>query len=296
MNLILSNIEMSIMEWFYSIGNGFLNKLFYIITQFGGSIVLIGILGIIYWCIDKEKGEKIGFSILTSICLNGVLKSIFTRKRPFQHEGKEHLQKLDGSDGASGSSFPSGHSQNAGSLYTALYKSTKNKFIRICCILLIIFIPISRLYLGVHFPSDVIVGSLLGILTTSVCFFLLNKFNKHKMVIYVLTIIIFTQFIIFTNAEHDFCRGYGLLIGFVGGIAVENKFIRFETSVGIIKKLLRVAVGILIVGGAFFITNLIPKSISHIPVITILIYGLIAFLTIGVVPLMFKSPHNKNGI
>ena len=58
---------MSIMEWFYSIGNEFLNKLFYIITQFGGSIVLIGILGIIYWCIDKEKGEKIGFSILTSI-------------------------------------------------------------------------------------------------------------------------------------------------------------------------------------------------------------------------------------
>lgn len=287
---------MSIMEWFYTIGNEFLNKLFYIITQFGGSIVLIGILGIIYWCIDKEKGEKIGFSILTSICLNGVLKSLFMRKRPFQHEGKEYLQKLDGKDSATGSSFPSGHSQNSGSLYTALFKSSNNLFLRISCILLIIFVPISRLYLGVHFPSDVVIGTLLGVVTTLICFFLLTRFNKHKMLIYVITIIIFTQFIIFGNPEHDFCRGYGLLIGFVSGISVENKFIRFENNVGIIKKLLRVCIGILIVGGAFFITNLIPKSISHIPFMTILIYGFISFLTIGIVPLMFKSPNNKNGI
>lgn len=296
MNLIYSNIEMTILEWFYEIGNGFFDKFFYIITQLAGSVVIIGILGILYWCVDKEKGEKFGYALITSLCLNGVLKSLFNRKRPFLHEGKEHLRKMPDVDGATGSSFPSGHSQNAGALYTALFKSTSNKFLKIGCIILIILIPISRLYLGVHFPSDVVIGVSVGILTTSVCFFLLNKFYKHKMLIYVLTIVIFTQFIIFRTPEYDFCRSYGLLIGFVAGIAVENKYIRFQNDVNLIKKFLRVAVGILVVGGAFFIINLIPKDISHLPIVAILLYALISFLTIGIVPFMFKSPNNKNGI
>lgn len=291
--------EFGILEWFYKIGNKFFDIFFYIISQLGGSVFLIAILGIIYWCFDKEKGEKIGYAILTSVCLNGLIKSFVNSKRPFMYEGREHLQKFKNSklsDSATGSSFPSGHSQIAGSLYGSIMISFKKKWIRIVCIVLMILIPISRLYLGVHFPNDIVVGLILGLLVTFLSFFLLNRFPQKKFLIYLITSILFLPFMFFKNAEHDFIRGYGLFVGFCLGAFVENKCIKFSTDITPLKKVIRTLVGIFFVGITFVITQLIPDSISHIPVITILIYGLIAFLAIGVIPFLFKSEKNPNGI
>lgn len=293
------DFEMSIMEWFYTIGNKFLNIVFYLISQLGGSLILIGVLGIIYWCFDKEKGEKIGYAVLTSICINGIIKTIFNFKRPFQYDGKEHLQKLKSSplsDSATGSSFPSGHSQNTGSLYGSIGLYFRKKPIFFIVIILMILIPISRLYLGVHFPSDVIIGLLLGTLVAIISYFLLNKTKISKNYIYIATIIIIFPFVFLKNIEHDFARGYGLLIGFILGTIVENKFIKFKNDVPIIKKILRVLIGMLIVGGTYVIIGLIPDNISHITFVAIILHALISFVAIGIVPFMFKSVKNPNGI
>lgn len=301
MNLLLYNqFEMDIMEWFYRIGSPFLDFIFTILTNLGGSIVIVGLIGITYWCIDKEKGERIAYSVITVMCFNNLLKSTFSRKRPFQEEGKSYLNKKGKSSGASGSSFPSGHSQQAGGLYTSILINFKKKWVIILCIIAMIIVPISRLYLGVHWPSDVIIGLILGIGTSILCNYLINKFNHKKHLVYIITLLIFTPFMFFKNVEHDFARAYGLLAGMIGGLIVENKFIGFKNDVPLIKKLLRVLIGALIVGVAYLIVGLIPKEPTNFYLlntfITIISYALITFLTIGVVPLLFKNKFNENGI
>lgn len=289
--------ELKIMEWFNHLGNKFLDIFFYLISELGGPIIIIALVGIVYWCFNKEKGEKLAYAIITSVCLNGVLKSFINRKRPFEYN--ENLRRLKDSplsDGATGTSFPSGHSQNAGSIYTSITLMNKKKWVKSVCIILIVLIPFSRLYLGVHFPSDVVVGLILGILVAICSFFLLNKFEKYRMIIYLVTIFIFTPFICLPIAEHDFAQGYGLLIGFTAGVFVENKWINFKRATSPLRKIIRLLVGILMVGSCFLLTRLIPQNIRHIKIITIIIYGLISFVAIGIVPITFRSDKHPQRI
>ena len=87
---------------------------------------------IVYWVLNKEKGLMIAYNLFLAMLLNNLLKGLIMRKRPFENAGYEHLRKLDvAKDGATGSSFPSGHAMNSASLYTSL-----------CCnFMLSLFIP-----------------------------------------------------------------------------------------------------------------------------------------------------------
>lgn len=272
-----------------------------LITEFGGQIILIGIIGLFYWCIDKKMGERIGMTALLTININNLLKGIVLEKRPYQHEGYEHLQKLPGKDGSSGStSFPSGHSQNSSTVYTTLFVNYKNKIIRIACIALIILVPISRVLLGVHFPHDVIVGTLLGITTALLFNHLLNlNWNKTRFYSYIVSFIIFLPSIIFFPTKDSFI-GYGLIWGLFLGTEIEHRYIDFSTDVSLKCKILRVIIGIVLLllikeGGKMLLLNFYEEE--KIPFVFDMIrYFLIAFSASGLIPFMFKSKANPKGV
>lgn len=132
------------------------------ITNFGGAIYLISIAIILFFVI---KNKKIGLSIFSNLgiaaILNFLLKNILQRPRPTEYR---LIQE-------SGYSFPSGHSMVSmafyGFLIYLIYKKVKNKKVKwsLICILsiLIVAIGISRIYLGVHYTSDVLAGFLVAI-------------------------------------------------------------------------------------------------------------------------------------
>lgn len=292
-------IDLAILDFFDAISCKFLDYFFYFISEGGGTIAVIVIFGVTYWCIDKKIGEKLGFTMLLSICLNNTLKNLFNRKRPFELEGKEHLRKLDKytylSDHATGSSFPSGHSQNACTSFPSLAVYFKRKFLTIICIILPVLILISRVYLGVHYPSDVIVGGMVGLIITFLMYFLLGKFWKFKYIIYLVPVLVFMP-LLFYFKEYDFFRGYGLLLGFVFGIFLENNYINFTNDISKKRKLLRFLVGMVAVGFVFIIINLIPKNISGNNLFGLFAYFLISFIGIGIIPFAFKSSRNPKGL
>lgn len=145
-----------------------------IITNFGGATCLITIT-ILLLIIVKNK--KIGLLTLTNLVtitiLNQVLKFILRRPRPTEFRIINET----------GYSFPSGHSMISmafyGFLIYLIYKNIKNKYLKTTIIiilsLLIIAIGISRIYLGVHYVSDVIGGFLISISYLIVYIKLINK-------------------------------------------------------------------------------------------------------------------------
>lgn len=149
------------------------------ITNFGGAIFLI-VLTIVLFIVIKNK--KIGVSIFSNLVivtiLNQLLKGILQRPRPTEYRIIEET----------GYSFPSGHSMISmafyGYLIYLIYKYVKNKYVKWISMallsLLICSIGISRIYLGVHYTSDVLGGFLISISYLVIYISAVNKFLIEK--------------------------------------------------------------------------------------------------------------------
>lgn len=149
------------------------------ITNFGGAIFLV-VLTIILFILIKNK--KIGVSIFSNLvmitALNQLLKNILQRPRPTEYRIIEET----------GYSFPSGHSMISmafyGYLIYLIYKYVKNKYVKWISMallsLLICSIGISRIYLGVHYTSDVLGGFLISISYLVIYISAVNKFLIEK--------------------------------------------------------------------------------------------------------------------
>ena len=149
------------------------------ITNFGGAIFLITLTVILFILI---KNKKIGLSIFSNLViitvLNQLLKKILQRPRPTEFRIIEET----------GYSFPSGHSMVSmafyGYLIYLIYKYVKNKYVKWILIvllsILICSIGVSRIYLGVHYTSDVLGGFLLSISYLILFISTVNKFVIEK--------------------------------------------------------------------------------------------------------------------
>ena len=149
------------------------------ITNLGGAIFLIGLTALLIILI---KNKKIGLSILVNLAivtgLNQLLKRILQRPRPTEFRIVEET----------GYSFPSGHSMVSmafyGYLIYLIYKYINNKHLKRTLIIilsvLICIIGVSRIYLGVHYTSDVLGGFLISFAYLIIYIELVNKFVLEK--------------------------------------------------------------------------------------------------------------------
>ena len=138
--------------------NEFLTYFFKFITMFGSGIV-IGIICLIFLIKNRKCGILITINAVNILILNVFLKLVFTRDRPFD------LMIID----ESGYSFPSGHAMMSLGFYGFViyliwhFKLSNRKIFSLVLGLLIFLIAISRIYLGVHYASDVIAGFVISL-------------------------------------------------------------------------------------------------------------------------------------
>ena len=141
--------EASLMEWLQTHLSGAVPVISFL-SAFGEELIMILILGFLYWWYDKKAGKAIGLSVLMGIVWNPMIKNIFLRRRPyFDHEGIRILRlvepKADPMDiAAQGYSFPSGHSTNAAAAYGSLALALKKKWVSVLAILLPLREPVSQ--------------------------------------------------------------------------------------------------------------------------------------------------------
>lgn len=139
-----------------------LNEFMLGITYLGDEIAFLVVALILFWCVDKRKGYYILTVGFIGTIFNQFMKLAFRIPRPWVQDPEFTILE-QAREAASGYSFPSGHSQNAVGTFGGIAAVTKKKVTRILCIAVCVLVPFSRMYIGVHTPSDVLVGAAMAV-------------------------------------------------------------------------------------------------------------------------------------
>lgn len=179
----MATIDTNVSQYIISFRTPTLTKYFTFVTNVGdsiGYICVFAILTLIFYIMFKNWKYvlQLAFISLLSLSSNLILKQIINRARP----SSKHLVIVESL------SYPSGHAMSAMAFYGFLiylfYTFKINSYVKIVAIaifsILIVSIGISRIYLGVHFPSDVAGGFIAGFAWVILCVLLLNVMRIFK--------------------------------------------------------------------------------------------------------------------
>ena len=155
---VVNQAELAVNAFLQSLGGG-LQSIMSVITMLGDQIFYILFMPTIYWCVNAWAGLHIGVMLLASASFNGFFKVLLKGPRPYWISDKIVPGVHESSFG-----IPSGHAMNSTSVWGQSALETKNRKAIWSAIILVLLISISRLVLGVHFLSDVLLGLLLGVL------------------------------------------------------------------------------------------------------------------------------------
>jgi len=135
-----------------------LNELMLLVTRLGEEMAFLVVALIVFWCVDKKKGYYIMAVGFLGTMLNQVLKLSFRVPRPWVQDPDFTILE-QAREAATGYSFPSGHTTSAVGTFGCLAVVAERKWWRNLCIAVAVLVGFSRMYVGVHFPSDVLVGA-----------------------------------------------------------------------------------------------------------------------------------------
>ncbi len=237
-----------------------LDVFFQLITFFGHPLPWIIIAAWLFWLGKEKRSFMLMSLILVSLIVAGALKIFIARPRP------ESTLILENQTGTF--SMPSGHTTLAGTIFSFYEKKLKTKE-KYLALLLVALTAISRIYLGVHFVSDVLAGLLIGyIIGKGMCrlekkiekaHLKVSKFKEEKLLVIIFIIMIMAIFVL----PETFYLGF-LLFGYYFGFVIyrDSKYtIKSEN------KKLNILLGTIILGtlgGTAFYLSGIPSIIMFL--------------------------------
>ncbi len=136
-----------------------LDGLMRLISLFGQEEIFIVVIGLFYWCLDRGLGARLLLLLSLSDFTNGLLKWAFHLPRPYWIDPNVKALSTEISYG-----LPSGHAQSSLTAYGYVSASLKKRWLWVLAALLVLGVAVSRVYLGVHFVTDILGGWFTGAL------------------------------------------------------------------------------------------------------------------------------------
>ena len=294
-NVFFFNWEIPLMEIFQSVSSSILTALATVFTLFGDEYLVILVLGLLYWCIDKKLGRRAALALSGTMIFGTLIKGAFQRRRPYMDNKSvkciraAHPDEDIMSPAAQGFSMPSLHASMSVSVYGTLAHETKKTSFIALGILLPFFIGLSRIYLGVHYPTDVLLGWLLGLILV----FVLNGIeHKFGYKIGFLAVLIIGSAGFFYCRDDEFFSSFGIATGLLLGFMYEEKYVNFEKSAKWWSYIVRPVLGVLIFAVVSLILKIPAKAISTewlALAYRLVRYAVSTFVIIGLYPHLFKK-------
>lgn len=230
-----------------SVTGGLLDTVFRAITYLGQEHFLLVLMPFVFWAVDKPRGARLVVVFLLSEYLNVALKHAFALERPFVVSEQVRAKVV-----ITGYSFPSGHAQGAATIWPSLAHIFQKRWLRVLAVILVVLIAFSRVYLGVHYPQDVIAGVLVGLLVVAVYFRVepvLEAWVARQSLAWQLigAVLLPGCLMLLVPAEAVFTVG-GCMAGLGVGYALETRWLDFRPRPGMCRAAGRVVAGLVVVG------------------------------------------------
>ncbi len=158
-----------------------LDYLFYFGTKIVEWPAIVGIVTIMIWKKKKIAWVVVG-SWLMSVLISQGLKMVFHTPRPKKFFGQEVFGHLDVSHMYYDYSFPSGHTSMGFALFFALSFFTKSAYSKMFLFFMAFLVGLSRIYRMQHFVEDVVFGSLVGVFSAGLVYYLVDKYQKPHII------------------------------------------------------------------------------------------------------------------
>lgn len=253
---------MDFLYWLEGLRVPVLNEFMLAITYLGDEIAFLVVALILIWCADKRTGYYVLSVGFLGTIANQFMKLWFRIPRPWVLD--ENFTILEQArEGASGYSFPSGHTQSSVGTFGAIAYVTKNKVLRWLCLAAVILVPFSRMYLGVHTPLDVGVAVLMAAFLIFVLKPIILGKNKRVFPVFLgimvavsIAFLCFVEFYPFPVDidPHNMASGLknaytllGSLLGLVIVYVVDEKWLHFPTKAVWWAQIIKVTVGLCLV-------------------------------------------------
>lgn len=252
---------MTVLKWLESIRTPFMDEVMSLLTQMGDETIFMVLGMTVIWCISKAWGFRFMLIGLTGTAVNQLLKAIFLVPRPWVLDPSFTIVE-SARDGATGYSFPSGHTQSAATCFGTLAAWLKKGWVTALCAAAILIVAFSRMYLGVHTPMDVGVSLVTGAVTVVLMTGCLEKGGKAAAWMKVLGAALALALVLYVHvaparpanvAEFD-AHGvkaawqvFGAMAGMLLAWWADEKYIRFEVKAVWWAQVCKVVIGLLLV-------------------------------------------------
>ena len=253
---------LSIIHFIQSFAGPALDVFFVVATMLGSEEFFMITIGAIYWCINKPAGYALGLAVTGSFWLNTLLKDVFQTARPLPAQVRVIYP-----ESASGYAFPSGHTQGAITFWGILGRTFPGRWIRLAGWLIVPAVAVSRLYLGVHWPVDILGGAVIGVIVV-VSFPVVLEIGRRwsetaglgvKLALSVVAPVI----TVLLDSSLDNAKLAGFASGFGGGAVLEGRLVGFsESARSVTRQLQKFLLGALIVMAVRFgLKSVLPETV-----------------------------------
>lgn len=269
-----------------SIASPALTAIMKAISTAGSEFFFMAALPLIYWCVDKRRGMRIGILVFLSAAVNTRLKLAFGQPRPYELDPSVGIAK------ETGFGLPSGHSQ-----FSAVFGLSAAPLFRapwsiVFAVAFPLLVGLSRIYLGVHFPTDVLAGWAIGAAIVALDYVFGDRIARGvKGLRETLGLAAVAAVALFMNVlTNNDTSISGAFFGLAGAAIYADKSAPFSVAGSFRKRSLRYLVGILSVAVIYAAPKLLLAEMDAMPLLRFLRYALVgSWIAIGAPWLFLKT-------